>query len=150
MDRTKKRSSIVAVRDASGTVRNRYLLYRDNRWECDFFPNHGTEGTVPMEKPALAEWLSGQFEIPESALGLTYIREMSHSKPSLSHGGEMRDYVYRLWIADVTEMPDAWKHERFTVGGLSCRWATIADMEADSRIMEVNDDVVGMVKGFVH
>ncbi|WP_346682319.1 DUF1206 domain-containing protein [Bifidobacterium pullorum] len=150
MDRTEKRSSIVAVRDASGTARNRYLLYEDTRWGCDFFPNHDTEGTVQMEKPELSKWLSGTFEIPESAFNLSYIREMSHSKPSRSHGGEMRDYVYRLWVADVTEMPEVWKQPQFEVGGYSCRWETIAGMEADQHIMEINEDVVGMVKGFVH
>ena len=32
MDRTERRSSIIAVKDA-----NRYLLYRDLGWGCDFF-----------------------------------------------------------------------------------------------------------------
>lgn len=150
MDRTEKRSSIVAVRDASGDTRNKFLLYWDVRWECDFFPNNDTEGTVPMEKPELSKWLSGTFGIPESSFELTYIREMTHSKPSLSHGGKMRDYVYRLWTADVTVMPEAWKCETFTAGGYRCRWDTIAGMESNSRIMEVNEDVVGMVKGYVH
>lgn len=150
MDRTEKRSSIVAVRDASGDARNRYLLYEDVRWDCDFFPNHDTEGSVNMEKPELAKWLSGTFEIPESSFVLTYVREMSHSKPSRSHGGEIRDYVYRLWVADVTDLPEAWKRERFKVGGFSCRWETIAGMESNPHIMKINEDVVGMVKGYVH
>ena len=150
MDRTEKRSSIIAVRDASGNARNRFLLYHDTRWDCDFFPNHDTVGTVPMEAPELSRWLSGTFEIPETSFSLEYVREMSHSKPSLSHGGQMRDYVYRLWVADVTKLPAAWQSDRFTVGGFDCRWETIAGMEGTPRIMEVNDDVVGMVKGYVH
>lgn len=150
MDRTEKRSSIIAVRDSSGEARNRFLLYWDTRWECDFFPNHDTEGSVPMEKPELSKWLSGTFEIPEASFRLEYLREMAHSKPSVSHGNKMRDYVYRLWVADVTELPDPWRHDAFEVGGLHCRWMTIAEMEDSPRIMEINDDVVGMVKGFVH
>ncbi|MBM6699991.1 hypothetical protein H7U32_06665 [Bifidobacterium pullorum subsp. saeculare] len=41
----------------------------------------------------------------------------------------------------------------FVAGGRAvadCRWETIAGMERTPRIMEVNDDVVGMVKGYVH
>jgi len=150
MDRTEKRSSIIAVRDSSGNARNKFLLYWDSRWKCDFFPNHDTEGSVPMEKPELSKWLSGTFEIPESAFNLEYLREMTHSKPSVSHNNEMRDYIYRLWVADVTEMPDSWNHDSFEVGGYRCQWMTIADMETSSRIMEINEDVVGMVKGYVH
>ncbi len=148
MDRTEKRSSIIAVRDtAKGT--NRFLLYRDVRWECDFFPNRDTSGNVSMEKPELQEWLSDKYGIPKSSFRLKYLYEMNHSKPSLSHHGEMRDYIYRLWVADIVDMPQVWKSATFDIGGLHCRWATIADMEADSRIMEVNEDVVDMVKRLV-
>ena len=150
MDRTEKRSSIIAVRDASAQARNRFLLYYDARWDCDFFPNHATEGTVPMEKPALANWLSGAFEVPQSSFTLTYIREMTHTKPAVSHDNQLRDYVYRLWVADVNPLPQEWQADSFTVGGYQCRWETIAGMESNKRLMEVNDDVVGLVKGFVH
>ena len=148
MDRTEKRSSIVAVRDPQD--KSRYLLYRDVRWDCDFFPNHDSDGTVPMEEPVLKEWLSDTFHIPEDAFTLSYIREMSHTKPSVSHGGALRDYVYRLWVADVSKKPAEWNVDRFVEGGYECRWETIAGMEADPRIMEVNEDVVGLVKGYVH
>lgn len=142
-----KHSSIVAVRDPGD--RSRYLLYHDVRWDCDFFPNHDSNGAVRMEQPVLKSWLSDAFCIPECDFSLAYVGEKEHAKPSLSHGGALRDYVYRLWVADVTVKPEAWNDDSFTVGGKDCRWKTIAGMEADPHIMRVNEDVVGMVKDYV-
>ena len=39
-----------------------------------------------------------------------------------------------------------YENAEFVLDGVSYKWMTIAEMEADSRIMEINSDVVAMVK----
>ena len=147
MDTTEKRSSIMEIRSAERP--GEYLLYHDTRWDCDFFPNHDTQGTVEMEKPGLRSWLIRDFGAPES-LTLSFITETSSMKPSLSHDGKMREYDYRLWQVDVDSLPNTWKGDAFTINGRNCRWESIPGMEANARIMHVNDDVISMVKNNIH
>ncbi|WP_300745596.1 hypothetical protein [uncultured Bifidobacterium sp.] len=147
MDTTEKHSSIMAIRSAERP--GEYLLYHDTRWDCDFFPNYDTQGTAEMEKPNLKSWLVRDFSAPEN-LALSFITETSSMKPSLSHNSEMREYDYRLWLVDVDSLPDAWKSDTFTINGRNCRWESIPGMEANPRIMQVNQDVVSMVKDSIH
>lgn len=147
MDTTEKHSSIMAIRSAERP--GEYLLYHDTRWDCDFFPNHDTQGTAEMEKPNLKSWLVRDFSAPEN-LALSFITETSSMKPSLSHNSEMREYDYRLWLVDVDSLPDAWKSDTFTINGRNCRWESIPGMESNPRIMQVNQDVVSMVKDSIH
>lgn len=65
MDRTERHSSIIAINDG-----NRYLLYHDTGWDCDFFPNHATAdneaGKSPSPHRLLVQWLrhsTGRFHI---------------------------------------------------------------------------------------
>lgn len=140
MDRTAKRSSIIAVADGA-----RYLLYHDAGWDCDFFPYHATVEGDEENLRRLTDYFSADFDIPESDFTLTRIGGENHEKYSTEHD-ERRWYEYTLYRADVKRMPEAWKEDRFHVGSKACRWMSVDEMMADPRIREVNADVVGMVK----
>lgn len=141
MDKTAVRSSIIAIRDG-----NRYLLYRDVNWKCDFFPNHRTADTEDENLRQLADYLSTGFDIPETDFALRRVTSESHEKPSTEHNGEMRYYDYTLYWADILRTPDAWKHEHFHVDSKDCRWMTTDEMLNDPTIREINRDVVSMVR----
>ena len=147
MDRTERESSIIAVRDATGDFRNRYLVFFDEGWQCDFFPYHKTVEPISVDLEQVAQYLSDAFEISRSDFTIQPVAQQESAKPSTEHGGEKRYYVYHLYKADVTRMPDAWRGDSFTVGSKRCRWMTTEDMMKDPRIREVNSDVVGMVRG---
>lgn len=140
LDRTEIRSSIIAVNDG-----NRYLLYHDTGWDCDFFPNHATRDDESENLRTLAEYLSRGFDIPQSDFTLTRVGGESHEKWSVEHH-ETRFYDYVLYKADITRVPETWKTDRFHVDSKDCRWMTVDEMLADPRIREINADVVGMVK----
>ncbi|WP_244609370.1 DUF1206 domain-containing protein [Bifidobacterium moukalabense] len=146
VDRTEIRSSIIAVRDATVAYSNRYLLYYDQGWDCWFFPNHKTADLATSDKRQMSAYLSNQFEIPDSDFELKLVSERDSKKPSTEHGGEERYYEYHLYVANVTSIPVAWKSDSFQVGAKRCRWMSIDEMLNDSRINEVNHDVVAMVR----
>lgn len=140
MDRTERHSSIIAINDG-----NRYLLYHDTQWDCDFFPNHATASTDGENERLLSNYLSTGFDIPESDFTLTRITSESHEKYSPEHD-ETRYYDYTLYKATINRMPEAWKHDRFHVDSKDCMWKTTAQMLDDPVIREHNSDVVGMVR----
>ncbi|NEG55398.1 hypothetical protein [Bifidobacterium platyrrhinorum] len=135
-----RRSSIIAINDG-----NRYLLYHDVNWDCDFFPNHTTAATEPENVRLLAEYLSNGFDIPQDDFTLTRIGSESHDKYSTEHH-ETRHYEYTLYKANIKRMPDAWKTDRFHVDSKDCVWMTTDRMLADPVIRERNSDVIGMVR----
>lgn len=156
-DRTERRSTLIAVRDASEEFANRYLLYWDAGWQCWFLPNRATNASVDVETGELSRWLSDNYEIPASDVRLQFVVEHESAKYSTEHQ-ETRYYEYRLYKADALRLPDAWQKRsevvghaagvadaEFTVAGRECRWMTVAQMQKDPRIMQVNADVVGFL-----
>ena len=137
----RKRSSVIAITDGH----DRYLLYHDRRWDCDFFPNLPTIGTIAEEQQALPARLASAFDLTPDMFTLEYAGETDSRKPALSHNGVTRDYTYRLWFARLTWTPVAWRMGRFKANGFDCHWATLTDMQADAKLMQVNRDVVNMV-----
>lgn len=137
---TEKHSSIIAVNDG-----NRYLLYHDNRWDCDFFPNHATSDVETVNVQRLAEYLSTGFEIPRKDFRLTRVTTMSSEKYSTEHD-ETRVYYYTLYRATIKRMPEVWKADRFHVDSKDCTWMTTAEMLEDPTIRRVNSDVVTLVR----
>lgn len=55
-------------------------------------------------------------------------------------------YQHSLYQAVMGEFSPELKEDSFVLDGVSYKWMTIAEMEADDRIMEVNKDVVSFVK----
>lgn len=140
LDRTEIRSSIIAINDG-----NRYLLYHDTGWDCDFLPNHATAENEETNLRMLTDYLSRGFDIPADDFTLTRVTAESHEKWSTEHH-ETRVYDYTLYKATITRMPEAWKTEHFHVDSKDCRWMTVDEMLADPRTSEINADVIGMVK----
>ncbi|MBW3092803.1 hypothetical protein KIH79_07645 [Bifidobacterium sp. 82T10] len=140
MDRTEKHSSIIAINDG-----NRYLLYHDNGWDCDFFPNHATADSETENLRLLTDYLSTGFDIPKEDFKLVRVTNETHEKYSAEHN-EDRVYDYTLYKADILHMPDAWKAERFHVDSKDCRWMTTDEMLSDDTIRSKNRDVVSMVR----
>ncbi|KFI49830.1 hypothetical protein BBRE_1128 [Bifidobacterium breve] len=127
MDRTERRSSIIAVKDA-----NRYLLYRDFRLgDATFFPNHATASSTDEDVRQLTTYFADEFGIPAKDFTLSHICVKDSEKPSAEHDGEVRYYEYTLYRASVTVMPDAWRSTEFHVGAKDCRWMTLDEMLAD-------------------
>lgn len=152
MDRTERRSSIIGVTDGTDSTANQYLLYHDEGWGCDFFPNRKTVDNIADDIKSLKSYFSKEFKIPEEDFDLVETVKVESpavsNKKSTEHNDEERYYEYRLYHAKVRSMPDAWSSNSFVAGSKRCKWMTIDDMLADSRIKDVNSDVVQMVRDY--
>lgn len=150
MDRTEVRSSLIAVKGCGDGFGNRFLLYRDHGWDCDFLPNKKTTDPAPDEARRLAYYLSEQYDIPYDDFDISFVVDAESEKECVEHGNQLRYYHYRLYQAVVKRMPEQWKSLSFkTSGGKECRWLSVDEMFADQRIRQVNGDVVTAVRDYL-
>lgn len=140
------RSSIVAVTSADRP--NQYLLYHDNGWDCDFFPNHRSSDDYETDKASMAEYITREYGVKVEPSSLRLVGTDTNSKLSTEHH-EVRDYEYRLYLLRLPEMPEAWNADGFRVLDKDCRMMSVNDMLSNDRINEVNHDVVAMVRDII-
>lgn len=149
MNRTEIRSSLVAVKGCD-RVSNRFLLYYDNGWSCDFFPNRKTVDPGDSEIGFLKKYISEEFGISKSDLKLTFVTEKDSEKQCVEHDNEFRYYHYRLYSATLNKLPDGWRERSFVApNGCKCRWLTVEEMLSDPRIREINYDVVSAIRDYI-
>ena len=149
MNRTEIRSSLVAVKGCD-QVSNRFLLYYDNGWSCDFLPNRKTVDPGDSEIGFLKKYISEEFGISKSDLKLTFVTEKDSEKQCVEHDNEFRYYHYRLYSATLNKLPDGWRERSFVApNGCKCRWLTVEEMLSDPRIREINYDVVSAIRDYI-
>lgn len=136
------RFSLVAIKDTFDKYPNKFLLYYDRDWKCNFFPNyHTTDNNVEDIK----ERLSNQLRIPKDSIELEYKTTRIQKKFSEKHK-EKRVYEHKLFHAKIDDFPELMTEDKFEIGDVSYRWMSIAEMENDFEIKKRNLDVVGLVK----
>ena len=146
LDKVERRSSIIAIKDSYQQYPHRFLLYHDNGWNCDFFPNHASASSIVDTSRELKSYISGQLEVPPADLEIRFVREKTNEKPSTEHNGEMRLYTYWLFDVSVKNIPDFWRQSEFDIADRHYKWMSTDSMLADARINEINNDVVSLVK----
>jgi hypothetical protein len=146
MDKVERRSSIIAIKDTFETYPHKYLLYFDEGWKCDFFPNHKTAEKGNTEE--LRGYLSEELEVPASQIHLDFLHEFTNEKPSVEHDNQMRLYIYSIYKAEISDIPDSWKTEHFMIAGKNYRWMSIDEMLQDSTIRDINQDVIAQVRDY--
>lgn len=130
---------IIAIKNTFDKFPNKYLLYYDSRWDCKLFLNYS-------ENADIIECLSNDLKIGSDNINIEYKAEETHNKFSESHK-EYRLYHHTLLNAEI-DIPKEYQKDTFTVDGKTYYWLSIADMEKDKRIQQVNSDVVNFVKRF--
>lgn len=140
MDRTSKRSSLVAVTDGTG----RYLAYRDDGWGCWFLPNHATADNEDTNVALIRRHLHDTFGIGPDGYDLRRVTSRSSEKRSAEHGGEPRHYEYTLYEARMRR--GAAIPQGSLPSGVVCRWMTMRDMRSDKRTGETNKDVLDLMR----
>lgn len=145
----RRASSLIAVKNGGDELSNRYLTYYDEQWECWFLPNHRSFDSYTEDKAKVADYLSTEFKVPQSDFTLGFVGTTTSTKWSTEHNEE-RTYDYRLYLAAVTRVPDAWVVDgEFSIGSKKCRWMSLDDMQSDKRVYEVNHDVIDMLKDLI-
>lgn len=134
--------SIIVIKDSFSKCPNRYLLYYDTRWSCDLFLNF--KENINNES-FIISGVSNRLKIDPSDISVKYITQKIHEKFSNSHK-ENRIYCHRLYLVSIKKFPNALKKNQFEVDGTQYKWMSIAEMEKDEQIMEINEDIVQFVK----
>ena len=143
MNQIKHYFSLVAIKDEYHEFSNRYLLYYDKVWKCWFFPNYKTKDD--NNEAFVATKLSNALHIKEQNITLTYITEKV--QPKFSRRDQVQKvYSHRLYQGKISDYPKEIQSDTFTLDQIQYRWMTIAEMEEDDVIREVNSDVVSLVK----
>lgn len=134
--------SLVAIKDTFNKYPNRFLVYYDERWDCKFFPSYKT---IDNNEDNIKARLSGELKVDSEKISVKFNTFEIHKKYSVSHNEE-RVYEHRVYSAQLEEFTDMMRQDEFEIDGKTFFWMTINDMEKDERIMEVNSDVVGLIK----
>lgn len=143
MNEIKHYFSLVAIKDEYEEFSNRFLLYYDQAWKCWFFPNFKTkeEGNESF----IIGKLSNALHIKEGKITLESVAEKV--QPKFSRRDQIEKvYNHKLYRSVISEFPKEIQKDRFSIDQTQYRWMTIAEMEADENINEINGDVVSFVK----
>lgn len=138
--------SIVLIKDTFKNNPNRYLLYYDSRWKCRLFLNYTTaDEKYDIDEDNISKHLQMELKTDRDNLLGTFEFEKVHEKFSVS-ANEQRCYRHRFYQYQLKDFPNALQQDEFEIDGKTFYWMSIADMEQDDRIMEVNSDIVSFVK----
>lgn len=135
--------SLVAVKDSFKDYPHRYLLYYDNRWGMDLFPNYKTQET--NDKENVRKRLSNDLQIPLADISVEEKGFKIMSKYSVSDKVN-KVYAHKLYLATIKNIPVELQADDFTIADRRYSWWSIDKMEQDKNIMEHNADVVDFVK----
>lgn len=138
--------SIVLIKDTFKENANRYLVYYDTRWKCKLFLNYSTlDSDVGSDENNIQKHLGMELKIDEKNIKGVFQFEKVHEKFSVS-AQETKCYRHRFYKYAITSFSEKLRQNSFEIDGRKYYWMSIAEMESDNRIMEVNDDIVKMVK----
>lgn len=138
--------SIVLIKDTFHSNDNRFLLYYDARWDCRLFLNYATvTSDFELDQKNIAKHLQMELKVSQDNLEGAFAFEKVHEKYSVS-AKENRCYRHRFYQFLIKEFNEEIEQDSFEIDGKKFYWMSIAEMEQDKRIMEVNSDIVSMVK----
>lgn len=127
--------SLLAVKNSSGQFLQKY----DNRWKSWLFPYvRSTE----ENKKNVDEYIS---KLLGMQLKAEYVTCAKHCKYSVSDD-VYKIYNHKLYEVLFGSVPEAMNNDSFELNGDTYKWMSIQDMEYDTRIMEVNEEIVAFVK----
>lgn len=137
--------SIVAVKDSFNEHPNRFLLYHDIRWGCDFFFSYKTRASEAEDVDNIRTSLSNSLKVDKAAISVQYATEEIHTKFSVSDK-YTKTYRHKLYSASISHFPESEMQDSFSIDGTDYKWMSLNEMMKDPVISEINMDVVTMVK----
>lgn len=120
--------SLVAIKN----THDEFLQIYDDRWQCWLFPY------VKTTEDNKANVDSYVCNLLKCELSTRYAAVAKHCKYSESDK-TYKIFNHKLYTLDIEAIPEALMNDNM-------RWMTLSEMESDSRIMSVNEDVIAFVK----
>ena len=137
--------SLIAIKDTFNKYPHRYLLYYDNRWQLNLFPNYRTQATEEENIANIVGHLSNELQIPAQDITVEQKGYTLTTKYSVSDKVQ-KVYAHTLYQATIKELPKKLQADSFMIGDRKYSWWSIDKMETDEDIREHNLDVVELVK----
>ena len=145
LDQTEHHHSIVVFQDTFLPYANRYLVYRDKRWQCWFFLNYPTQQEEEKNLTFIKDKISWALKIPASSISLTKKCQVLQQKYSESHHAD-RFYDHAFYQGRIAAFPKLLESDAFDIEGISYRWMTMDEMKKNPDIQKKNGDVVAVVE----
>jgi hypothetical protein len=135
--------SIVAIKDTYNEYANKFLLYYDKAWKCWFFFSFHSQ--QENDEIHVKTKLSNMIHIPMQEISLEEKGTFLQAKHSVKDDVD-KVYLHKLYAGAIKNFSDEIQKNRFEIDGISYRWMSVQEMEENARIMEINNDVVSIVK----
>lgn len=119
---------------------NEYLQCYESSWKSYLFLNCKVKDAKDLEsvKTCIREKLGVETQ------NITYLFNKIHSKYSVKHQ-KMREYEHYFYLVDINTKTLEAKKE-FELNDNKFKWFRMEELENDSRIQEVNSDIVKFIK----
>lgn len=127
--------SLLAIIHPSG----KYLQVYDERWKCWLFPYYRTEDPNKENIDRHASCLL------KMKVTTSYITNAPHCKYSESDKA-YKLYKHTLYRYALSDVPEHMSSDVFVLDDKKYAWKSIEELEADSNVMEKNDDIIAFVK----
>lgn len=125
---------------------NKYLLFYDEKWKCNLFPNYKVRGLgEEKERNNLKTLLSHDLNVKENKIELTYKFKRESKKISQPKQVE-KLYEFHVYYAEINDSEFGNCDSSFEINQKTYSWKSISEMEQDETIMRINWDVVGFIK----
>lgn len=118
---------------------HRFLQAFDQRWNSWLFPYFRSSEN---NRENIDREVSNLFHIDVET---SYVAHTNHCKYSNSDD-VYKIYNHKLYKLALDPIPESMQADEFELDGKKYKWLSISEMEDDSDIMAVNDDVVAFVK----
>ena len=120
-------------------TRGEYLQYYENSWNGYLFLNCKCENNKDIAK--ISDTVLEKLGI--KPLKIDYLFTKIHSKYSVKHE-KMREYEHYFYLVDIgTEFIDK---KEFIINNTKFKWLSMEELENDSEIMQINGDIISLVK----
>ncbi len=147
MDKIRHKHSLIALQDTFREYPARFLVYWDNRWNCELLPNCFTPDSDVLLN--VKKDLSSKLKIPVQQIDLHKVITTVYSKFSYSDRVE-KYYEHTLFQAVINDIPDNLQNSTFEIDGITYRWMTIHEMKENENIMKKNGDVIELLEKNIH
>ena len=129
LDMIQHNHSLIVIKDSFSGIKERYLLYYDEKWDCKLFLNYKTQDR--NNEDVIVDNVSADLGVDKADIKCSYVTSRIQEKYSVSHN-ENRIYNHRLYD--------------FIVNKRHYYWMTLSDMQHDENIIKKNMEVVDFVK----
>lgn len=123
--------------------KNEYLQYYEKNWKSYLFLN--CKLLDNFEEQDIVKEVIQRLKLPNNDLKCNYLDDKIHKKYSVSAGKE-KEYHHYFYSIEIENMPSFMNEQHFTIDSIQYSWYSLEELENDSRIQEVNSDIVGFIK----